>query len=92
MEITLDPKVEKFVQEKVKSGQYDSADDLVNGALIELMGREDQNEFTPEHREYLQQEINIGIEQADRGEFVEFDAKTVVARGMNRLANLQKSP
>jgi antitoxin ParD1/3/4 len=86
MQITLNPEVEKFVQEKVRTGQYGSADDLVNGALIDLMDREGEDEFTPEHRVYLQQEINIGIELADRGEFVEVDLEQIMAEGRRWLA------
>lgn len=86
MQITLTPDLEAFVREKVASGQYPSVSDVVNGALSEFQQREGEEEFTPEHRAYLQRELERGMDQARRGEFVEHDLEKIKAKGRERLA------
>ena len=72
MDITLQPELEQFIQEKITSGQYQSVNEAVNAGLKLLMEREliYQGRFAE-----LQQEIMVGIEASQRGEVV--DSETV---------------
>jgi antitoxin ParD1/3/4 len=78
MKITLDPKLERFVEEKVKSGQYASADAVVTSALSLLR---DQETLTAEDVARLKREVAIGIEQLDRGESAPWDPEEIKAKG-----------
>lgn len=63
MEITLPPDLERQVADKLKSGQYGSASDLVRAALRQFFSAED------EHRRdlaRLDRMIAEGIESAER--------------------------
>lgn len=55
----LSTDLQNFVTEKVLSGEYETADDVVNTALSQMKMREDA----------LRQILNERIEQADRGDF-----------------------
>ena len=72
MEITLQPELEQFIQEKIKSGQYQSVNEAVNAALKLLIEREliYQGRFAE-----LRQEILVGIEASERGDVL--DSETV---------------
>ena len=72
MDITLQPELEQFIQEKITSGQYQSVNEAVNAGLKILMEREliYQGRF-----DQLRQEIMVGIEASERGEVV--DSETV---------------
>ncbi len=82
MNVLLKPELEKFVAEKVKTGQYADASDIVNEALEVL---KEQEEFTPEHEAYLRREVRRGIEQLDAGQCAVFDAKKIIAEERQRL-------
>jgi antitoxin ParD1/3/4 len=62
MDITLTPELEKLVHEKVKRGQYASADALVREAVFRLI-EEDEEEL----RE-AKAAIDEALEQSRRGE------------------------
>ena len=72
MEISLQPELEQFIQEKITSGQYQSVNEAVNAGLKLLMKQEliYQGRFAE-----LRQEIMVGIEASERGEVV--DSETV---------------
>jgi putative addiction module CopG family antidote len=76
MNIRLQPDVEKYVGEKVKTGQYRSPEEAVNGLLSRVR---DQEELSDEDIADLRAEADLGIAEADRGEFVEFTAEDVIA-------------
>ena len=82
MHITLDPELEKFVEEKVRAGQYAGPSDVIREALSAFR---EQQELTPEYDDYLQRELAVGLEQAHRGEYADFDAEKIIAEGRQRL-------
>jgi antitoxin ParD1/3/4 len=84
MNVSLKADIEKFVAEKVNSGQYADVSDLVNEALEVLR---DQEEFSPEHEEYLREEVGKGLAQLDSGQLSVFDARTVIAEERARIAD-----
>ena len=86
MTISLSPDLERFVRGKVDDGPYPSADAVVREALRLLQERDDSSHDT---LEALRREIQIGIDQADRGEVVPLTdelIEDVKARGRRRLA------
>jgi antitoxin ParD1/3/4 len=87
-DIRLSPEMQKFVDEKVRSGQFASASDVVNDALFVLQA---QDELSPEDVDELRAEIAVGVEQADRGELVEFSAESIIAEGQRILSKRHKA-
>lgn len=65
MNVSLTPHLEKYVKEKVKSGLYNSSSEVVREAL-RLMGERDR--LRDIRLEELRKEIQVGIDQADRGQ------------------------
>jgi antitoxin ParD1/3/4 len=76
MTLSLTPEVQAFVAEKVRSGQYRSAEEAVNALLAMAM---EQERLTPEDVADLRAQLDPAIAEADRGEFVEFTAGDVIA-------------
>ncbi len=70
MNVSLTPELEQFVHEKVKSGRYLSASEVVREALRLL---EERDRLYQAKLSELQQHLAIGIEQADRGELIDDD-------------------
>lgn len=70
MNVSLTPELEQFVHEKVKSGRYLSASEVVREALRLL---EERDRLYQAKLAELQQHLAIGIEQADRGELIDGD-------------------
>ncbi|HSV13758.1 MAG TPA: type II toxin-antitoxin system ParD family antitoxin [Tepidisphaeraceae bacterium] len=76
MNISLDPKLARFVEERVKAGLYDSADDLINAAVARLKTDEEK---AAEELADLRVDVDAGLAEADRGDFAEFTAEDVIA-------------
>ena len=76
------PELQKLVEEKVSNGEYDSPEDVVAAALA-LM--QDDDQLSHEQFEWLRHEIDIGVQAADRGEFVEFTAEDIIRQGTKKL-------
>jgi antitoxin ParD1/3/4 len=70
MNVSLTPELEQFVHEKVKSGRYLSASEVVREALRLL---EERDRLYQAKLIELQQHLAIGIEQANRGELIDDD-------------------
>ena len=73
MNIALTPELEKLVNEKVKNGQYSSANEVI-GAGLRLL--EERDRLNQARLAELKAKIREGIEASDRGEVV--DGKTVL--------------
>ena len=70
MHVSLTTRLEEYVREKVESGLYNSNSEVVREAL-RLMGERDR--LREIRLEELRKEIQIGIDQADRGELMPGD-------------------
>jgi antitoxin ParD1/3/4 len=77
MTISLHPDIERYVEAKVKSGEFASADDAVHALLMQARHRE---ELGDDDIAALREELDVGIAEADRGEFVDFSAEDVIAQ------------
>lgn len=67
MNISLTPELEKIVQDKVNSGFYGNASEVLRAGLRLLVEQEQgrQGRF-----EQLVQDIQIGVDQAEKGQVV----------------------
>ena len=70
MNVSLTPELEKFIRRKVKSGMYYSASEVVREGLRLLR---EQDEIRKQRRKALQEKIERGIAQLERGEGIDGD-------------------
>lgn len=68
MTVTLTPEQEKFIAEQVKSGRYQSADDIIAQSLGILRAQE---EFIRSSSLELREQIAIGVEEIQKGQVVD---------------------
>ena len=68
MNISLTPELERFVHEKVQTGRYNSASEVIREALRVLHEREQIREI---HIEELRKKIAKGVASLDRGEGID---------------------
>jgi antitoxin ParD1/3/4 len=95
MNVQLKPDLEKFVGEQIKAGRFESADQLINliNALIAGYRVEQaEEELSGDDLKELRAEIAVGIEQADRGNVVAWDADGIWAEVERRDAAEQRNP
>jgi antitoxin ParD1/3/4 len=71
MNVSLTPALEKMVQEKVSSGLYNSASEVVREAL-RMMAQADR--VNAAKLASLREDLKVGIRQLDSGQFEEFDS------------------
>ena len=86
MNVSLTPELERFVEEKVKTGMYQTASEVVREGLRLLKTRERLGD--PELAR-LRSDIAVGVNQADEGRLVPFDealVEGIKSRGRKRLA------
>jgi len=92
MNVSLTPELEQYVNGKVQSGLYKSASEVIREGLRLLKERE---ELHQRKLAELRQEIQVGIDQADRGRtqpLTDELANDVKRRGRERLAARGKRP
>lgn len=68
MHISLTPELERAVKEKVGSGLYNNASEVVREALRAMLERESENEW-------LKREVAIGFAQLEAGQTVRVESK-----------------
>ncbi len=68
MNVSLTPELEKLVNEKVKSGLYNSASEVIRESLRLL---QEQDMLREIRRNELRREIMLGVEQIRNGEYTE---------------------
>jgi antitoxin ParD1/3/4 len=74
MSIKLSAEWEALLQDRVRAGAYPTVEDAVAEALELLKARDE-----------LRQDIQLGVDEADRGELVDFDAEDIIAEGRRSL-------
>ena len=86
MEVVLSPDLEALVHDELESGRFASPTEVIAEALRRLrMSRS-------EDRETLRREIQVGVEDLEKGAFRDFDEATlsklagdIETRGLRRL-------
>jgi antitoxin ParD1/3/4 len=68
MNISLTPELERAVKNKVATGLYNNASELIREALRESLRREHENEW-------IQREVAIGFAQLEAGETIRIKSK-----------------
>src|SRR5438067_12751463 len=91
MNISLPSDLQQLVHDKVKSGSYQNASEVVCEAL-RLLKEQDEN------LAQLRAEIRAGFDAVERGEYEDYDettikelAERVKARGLSRLLEEQRN-
>jgi antitoxin ParD1/3/4 len=86
MNVSLTPELEKLVEDKVATGMYQTASEVVREALRLLNARDTYR------LEALRRDVRAGFEEIERGDFLDVDkgsatrlAASVKQRGRNRL-------
>lgn len=85
MEISITPKMDQWISEKVNSGLYRSSDEVIIEGLRLLMRQEAQRAAMTED---LRREIFVGISQLDSGKSAVFNSSIldkVKKEGRDRL-------
>ena len=85
MDVSLTPELERVVKERVSSGMYRTADEVVREGLRLLIERDQQAES-------LRRDVRAGFDAVGRGQYTDYDAATirkladrVKSRGRKRL-------
>ena len=73
MNVSLTPELEKFIDQKLKTGMYQTASEVVREGLRLLKERDEDRH---RHQEVLRRDIATGISQADRGRTRPLDRTT----------------
>ena len=66
MVVELSPRIGALIKEKVESGEYPDADAVVTEAMRLLQERDDEAKL-----ERLRAMVQVGLDQAERGEVIE---------------------
>jgi antitoxin ParD1/3/4 len=81
MNVTLKPEEEQLIQEKLKSGKYETVYEVIVEALRLLEERDKHHEKWVEE---TRKKVAVGLEQLDRGEGI--DGEVVIARLRDKLS------
>lgn len=73
MTVTLSPQTARLISEQVAAGRFVSADAAVDAAVAQLAASGDPA------LDGFRADVDVGLADADRGEFVEFTAEDVIA-------------
>lgn len=79
MNISLTPELDRAVKEKVASGLYNNASEVVREALRAFLAREKENAW-------LEREAAIGFAQLEAGQTIVIDSKKAFAELLRREA------
>jgi antitoxin ParD1/3/4 len=87
LNVSLTPQLEEFVREKVSSGRYNSASEVVREAL-RLMDSYEGLRLSALAK--LRSDVEAGWQQVGEGKVAEFDPEAVKRRGRQKLAKIAK--
>ena len=95
MNVSLTPELEKLVNDKVKSGRYNSASEVIRESLRLL---QDHDELKRIRLDELRREIMLGVEQIRNGEYTTLQtdedfrnfAEDIIRRGRQRLVKREE--
>jgi antitoxin ParD1/3/4 len=73
MTITLNPDLQAFLTEQVRLGKYETMEQAIADAVQRMKNRE-------EKLQWLRCELQVGIDQLDRGEAADWDVDELKAK------------
>jgi antitoxin ParD1/3/4 len=82
MNVPLTPELERLVNDKVATGLYTSASEVIREALRLL---KDQDEIRAVTLQELKRDITAGLEQLDRGQSSALDMAAIKAKARKRM-------
>ena len=88
MSISVSPELEQIIRAKVESGLYPSETEVIRDALRALDDR-DRDEMTK--LEALRRDIQVGLDQIDRGEVAPLDMDAIRVEVKARRASRRAS-
>lgn len=83
MNVSLTPELEEMINQKVESGLYNSASEVIREGLRLLKEQDDLRRI---RQEELRREVLKGYKQSRRGESRPLDVETIKAKGRKRPA------
>ena len=87
VKITLRDEDQHFIERAMQAGRYVSESEAVADALAELRARE---ELRTVRLDELRAQVQVGIDELERGEGADWNAEDVKAKGRTLLADLQR--
>ena len=87
MNVSISPQLEEWIQEKVQSGYYQTASEVIREALRLLREKEQFREIKIEE---LRKRIAAGIGDLENGRFRDFDQSTIdeiKMKGRNQVSS-----
>ncbi len=88
MSLQIPDALQGFVDELIRSGQYDTEGEVIHHALWLL---KDQYDLDQLKLAELRKELAIGLEQADRGDVRPFDMERIKREGRKLLKSKRKA-
>ena len=86
MNVSLTPRLEGYVKQKVSTGLYSSSSEVIREGLRLL---EERDSIKQMKLQALRQEIGVGVESLDSGKGRPFDKDAIKAKGRVTLDNNQ---
>lgn len=82
MNVSLTVKLEEFVEQKVKTGRYQSASEVIRAGLRLLEEREQErrHNFAPANHEQLEEKLVEGLDSGSAGTMTDADWKKLRQR------------
>jgi antitoxin ParD1/3/4 len=81
MNVSLTPELEKFITDKVSTGTYQSASEVVREGLRLLI---EKDEVRRHQMDRLRQDIQVGLDQLDAGQGIPADEVFAEVRRKSR--------
>jgi antitoxin ParD1/3/4 len=88
LNVSLTPQLEELVRQKVSSGRYNSASEVVREALRLMDTYEGLRETALAK---LRADVEAGWQQVEEGKVSDFDPEAVKRRGREKLAKIRKA-
>ncbi|MGH9395664.1 MAG: type II toxin-antitoxin system ParD family antitoxin [Terriglobia bacterium] len=82
MNVSLTPQLQKLIGEKVRTGRYNTASEVVREGLRLLEERDKQRALQMQR---FRKEIQVGLDQVERGQASPLDIKKIKSEGRKRL-------
>ena len=83
MKVSLSRQLQEFIEKQVSTGRYQTASEVVREGLRLIEDRDTQRALQLRR---LREEIQVGLDQIEKGQVAPLDVKKIKAEGRKRLA------
>jgi antitoxin ParD1/3/4 len=87
MNISLTPELDRYVKEKVQTGMYHSASEVIREGLRLL---KDQEHMRQARLDQLRSDVGVGIDQIERGQYTDYAPSEIGSLNDEAKANGRK--